>query len=38
MKPIYFDKCFLFENKIYYLDEIYFYFTKIKLSKHNLLN
>ena len=25
-----------FQNKIYYLDKIYFWFAKIKLFKHNL--
>ena len=36
IKPIYLNKRYLFQNKIYYLDKIYFCFAKIKLSKHTL--
>ena len=36
MKPICLNKCYLFQNKIYYLDKIYLYFLKIKLSKFTL--
>ena len=36
IKPIYLNKRYLFQNKIYYLDKIYFCFGKIKLSKHTL--
>ena len=36
IKPIYLNKRNLFKNKIYRLDKIYFYFTKIKLSKRSL--
>ena len=32
---IYFNKPYLFQNKINYLDKIYFCFEKIKLFKHN---
>ena len=34
IKPIYLNKRYLFQNKTYYLDKIYFCFAKIKLSKH----
>ena len=34
IKPIYLNKCYLFQNKIYYSDKIYFCFAKIKLFKH----
>ena len=33
IKPIYFNKRYLFQNKICYLDKIYFCFTKITISK-----
>ena len=33
IKPIYLNKRYLFQNKIYYLDKMYFYFAKIKISK-----
>ena len=33
IKPICLNKRYLFQNKIYYLDEIYFCFAKIKFSK-----
>ena len=36
IKSIYLNKRYLFQNKIYYLDKIYFCFAKIKLSKHTL--
>ena len=36
IKPIYLNKRYLFQNKIYYLDKTYFCFTKIKLSKITL--
>ena len=36
IKPIYFNKEYLFQNKIYYLDKIYLSFTKIKFSKYTL--
>ena len=36
IKPIYLNKHYLFHNKIYYLDKIYFCFAKIKLSKLTL--
>ena len=36
IKPIYLNKRYLFQNKIYYLDKIYFCFAKIKPSKHTL--
>ena len=35
IKPIYSNKRYLFQNKINYLDKIYFCFGKIKLFKHN---
>ena len=34
IKPIYLNKRYLFENKINYLDKIYFCLAKIKLFKH----
>ena len=34
IKPIYLNECYLFQNKINYLDKIYFCFAKIKLFKH----
>ena len=36
IKPIYLNKEYLFQNKIYYLDKIYLCFSKIKFSKHTL--
>ena len=36
IKPIYLNKRYLFQRKIYYLDKFYFCFAKIKLSKHTL--
>ena len=36
IKPIYLNKRYLFQNKIYYLDKIYFFFAKLKLSKRTL--
>ena len=36
IKPIYLSKYDLFQNKVYYLDKIYFCFVKIKLSKFTL--
>ena len=36
IKPIYLNKGYLFQNKIYYLDKIYLCFAKIKFSKHTL--
>ena len=36
IKPIYLNKRYLFQDKIYYLDKIYFCFAKIKLSKYTL--
>ena len=33
IKPICLNKRYLFQNKIYYLDEIYFCFAKITISK-----
>ena len=36
IKPIYLSKRYLFQNKIYYVDKIYFCFAKIKLSKLTL--
>ena len=33
---IYLNKRYLFQNKIYYLDKICFYFAKIKLFKNTL--
>ena len=33
IKPIYLNKYYLFQNKIYYLDKIYFCFAKITISK-----
>ena len=36
IKPIYFNKYYLFQSKIYYLDKIYFYFAIIKLFKHTI--
>ena len=36
IKPIYLNKHYLFQNKIYYLDKIYFCFTKITISKLSL--
>ena len=38
VKPVYLNKRYLFQNKIYYLNEIFFCFTKIKFSKHICLN
>ena len=35
LKPIYFNKRYLFQNKIYYLEKS-FCFAKIKFSKHTL--
>ena len=35
-KNIFIYSRYLFQNKIYYLDKIYFCFPKIKLSKHIL--
>ena len=36
IKPIYLNKRYLFQNKIYYLDKIYFCFAKITISKLTL--
>ena len=36
IKPIYLNKYYLFQNKIYYLDKIYFCFAKITISKFTL--
>ena len=36
IKPIYLNKYYLFQNKIYYLDKIYFCFAIIKLLKHTI--
>ena len=36
IKPIYLSKYSLFQNKIYYLDKIYFCFTIIELFKHSI--
>ena len=36
IKPIYLNKRYLFQNKIYYLDKVYFCFAKIKLSKDTM--
>ena len=36
IKPIYLNKRYLFQDKIYYLNKIYFCFAKIKFSKHTL--
>ena len=36
IKPIYLNKYYLFQNKIYYLGKIYSCFTIIKLSKHTI--
>ena len=36
IKPIYLNKRYLFQNKIYYLDKIYFFFAIIKLFKHTI--
>ena len=36
IKPIYLNKRYLFQNKIYYLDKIYLCFLKIKFSKFTL--
>ena len=36
IKPIYLNKCYLFQNKIYYLGKIYFCFAIIKLLKHTI--
>ena len=36
IKPIYLNKYYLFQNKIYYLDKIYFCFAIIKLFKHTI--
>ena len=36
IKPIYLSKGYLFQSNIYYLDKIYFFFAKIKFSKHAL--
>ena len=34
IKPIYFNKPYLFQNKVNYLDKIFFCFAKINLLKH----
>ena len=36
IKPIYLNKYYLFQNKIYCLDKIYFCFAIIKLFKHTI--
>ena len=36
IKPNYLKKYYLFQNKIYYLDKIYFCFAIIKLFKHTI--
>ena len=36
IKPIYLNKCNLFQNKIYYLDKIYFCFGKSKAFQTSL--
>ena len=36
IKPIYLNKRYLFQNKIYCLDNIYLCFAKIRLSKFAL--
>ena len=36
IKPIYLNKRYLFQNRIYYLDKIYFCFAKVKFSKVTL--
>ena len=36
IKPIYLNKRSLFQNKVYYLDKMYLFFLKIKLSKFTL--
>ena len=36
IKPIYLNKRYLFQNKICYLDRIYFLFAKITISKLTL--
>ena len=36
IKPIYLNKRYLSQDKIYYLNKIYFCFAKIKFSKHTL--
>ena len=36
IKPIYFKTHYLFQNKIYYFDKIYFCFPKITISKLTL--
>ena len=36
IKPIYLNKYYLFQNKIYYLDKIYLCFATIKLFKHTI--
>ena len=36
IKPIYLRKRYLFQNKINYLDKIYFCFAKIKLCKDTI--
>ena len=36
IKPIYLNKYYLFQNKIYYLDKIYFCFAITKLFKHTI--
>ena len=36
IKPIYLNKYYLFQNKIYYLDKIYFCFAITKLYKHTI--
>ena len=38
IKPIYLNKSYLFQNKIYYLDKIYLCLAKIKFSKLVLCN
>ena len=34
IKPIYMNKGYLYQSKIYYLDKIYLYLAKIKFSEH----
>ena len=36
IKPIYLNKYYSFQNKIYYLEKIYFCFAIIKLFKHTI--
>ena len=36
VNPIYLHKRYLFQNRIYYLDKIYFCFAKIKFFKPTL--